>query len=190
MSYIDLINTLNIDHQPLGKEEMKMRRRIPFALFLLIVLSFAITAEASELTFTAIPDQDTARLQQRFDKIAAYLSKRLDTPVRYIPVKSYAATPGRLRSSLFSSGSASIMANAKAGTHFTSFLTRCRLESRAFNIVVAKYPKVIFRVKARFFFQDMTITLENIVDVFFPKFLGVSKDNKGVVVFQIILQRG
>ena len=69
-----------------------MRRPIPIALMMSVVLSFAITAQALTLTFTAIPDQDTARLQQRFDKIAAYLSKRLDTPVRYVPVKSYAAT--------------------------------------------------------------------------------------------------
>jgi phosphonate transport system substrate-binding protein len=69
-----------------------MRKLIPVVSILLMVLSFAIIVEASELTFTAIPDQDTARLQQRFDKIAAYLSERLDTPVRYVPVKSYAAT--------------------------------------------------------------------------------------------------
>jgi len=69
-----------------------MRKLILFALMMPVVLSFAITAQALTLTFTAIPDQDTARLQQRFDKIAAYLSKQLDTPVRYIPVKSYAAT--------------------------------------------------------------------------------------------------
>ncbi len=69
-----------------------MRKSIPIALIMFVVLSFAITAQALTLTFTAIPDQDTARLQQRFDKIAAYLSERLDTPVRYIPVKSYAAT--------------------------------------------------------------------------------------------------
>ena len=41
--------------------------------------------------FTAIPDQDEAKLQQRFDKVANYLSEQLDVTVKYIPVKSYAA---------------------------------------------------------------------------------------------------
>ena len=41
--------------------------------------------------FTAIPDADESRLQQRFNKVAVYLSKKLDVKVKYIPVKSYAA---------------------------------------------------------------------------------------------------
>ena len=41
--------------------------------------------------FTAIPDADESRLQQRFNKVAVYLSKKLDVNVKYIPVKSYAA---------------------------------------------------------------------------------------------------
>lgn len=42
--------------------------------------------------FTAIPDQDTARLKERFDKIAEYLSDILGISVEYVPVKSYAAS--------------------------------------------------------------------------------------------------
>ena len=42
-------------------------------------------------TFTAIPDQDEQRLRERFDKVAAYLEKNLGVPVKYVPVKSYAA---------------------------------------------------------------------------------------------------
>ena len=49
-------------------------------------------AGAAKLKFTAIADRDTTRLQQRFDRIAVYLSKHLDVPVTYIPVKSYAAS--------------------------------------------------------------------------------------------------
>ena len=41
--------------------------------------------------FTAIPDQDEARLRSRFEKVAAYLSEELGVKVEYIPVKSYAA---------------------------------------------------------------------------------------------------
>lgn len=43
------------------------------------------------LVFSAIPDQDEARLMERFGKVAAYLGKQLDIEVRYVPVKSYAA---------------------------------------------------------------------------------------------------
>ena len=41
--------------------------------------------------FSAIPDQDEANLQERFDKVAVYLQAELGIEVRYIPVKSYSA---------------------------------------------------------------------------------------------------
>jgi phosphonate transport system substrate-binding protein len=43
------------------------------------------------LVFSAIPDQDEARLMERFGKVSTYLSEKLDIEVRYVPVKSYAA---------------------------------------------------------------------------------------------------
>jgi len=46
---------------------------------------------AKPFVFSAIPDQDEANLQERFDKVAVYLQDQLGTEVRYIPVKSYAA---------------------------------------------------------------------------------------------------
>ena len=49
-------------------------------------------SHAQQFRFTAIPDENTARLKQRFDKVAAYLSRELDIPVDYIPVKSYSAS--------------------------------------------------------------------------------------------------
>ena len=54
-----------------------------------LLLSGAVRAEA--FVFTAIPDQDESRLQQRFGKVADYLGEKLGVEVRYIPVKSYAA---------------------------------------------------------------------------------------------------
>ncbi len=42
--------------------------------------------------FTAIPDQDETQLKQRFQKVADYLQQELQTEVRFVPVKSYAAT--------------------------------------------------------------------------------------------------
>jgi phosphonate transport system substrate-binding protein len=62
--------------------------------------SFAAKASDTELktlTFTAIPDQDQAKLQQRFSQIANYLSAELDVQVKYIPVKSYAAAISAFR---------------------------------------------------------------------------------------------
>ena len=59
-----------------------------------IFASLLITSSmvnAQPFTFTAIPDQDEAHLQERFNKIAVYLEKQLGIEVRYIPVKSYAA---------------------------------------------------------------------------------------------------
>jgi phosphonate transport system substrate-binding protein len=50
-----------------------------------------IPVEKPTFVFTAIPDADESRLQQRFNKVADYLSKQLNVNVKYIPVKSYAA---------------------------------------------------------------------------------------------------
>lgn len=53
---------------------------------------FSLNASADTFVFTAIPDEDESRLQQRFNKVADYLSEITGVPVKYIPVKSYAAT--------------------------------------------------------------------------------------------------
>lgn len=42
-------------------------------------------------TFTAIPDQNETQLQERFGRMADYLSTTLGVSVNYIPVKSYPA---------------------------------------------------------------------------------------------------
>ena len=60
-----------------------------FAATLMAVV--AASVQADTFVFTAIPDQDETRLQQRFGKVADYLSKELGVEVKYIPVKSYAA---------------------------------------------------------------------------------------------------
>jgi phosphonate transport system substrate-binding protein len=69
-----------------------MNKRLLPIVVILISFVFILSAGAAELKFTAIPDQDTARLEQRFNKIADYLAKELEIPVTYIPVKSYAAS--------------------------------------------------------------------------------------------------
>ena len=61
-------------------------------ILLLVASLFTVSAWGADFTFTAIPDQDTTRLQERFGKIADYLSEELGITVKYIPVKSYSAS--------------------------------------------------------------------------------------------------
>ncbi|EPC02103.1 hypothetical protein L861_04930 [Litchfieldella anticariensis FP35 = DSM 16096] len=61
-----------------------------------LMLAFAVLlapslASAETFVFTAIPDEDETRLQQRFQKVADYLAEELEVDVRFVPVKSYAA---------------------------------------------------------------------------------------------------
>ena len=59
----------------------------------LVVLLAGLSPVAGQtFRFTAIPDEDTARLQERFGKVAQYLSSQLGVTVEYIPVKSYSAS--------------------------------------------------------------------------------------------------
>lgn len=62
-----------------------------FLAALILVFGFGTAVAAETFVFTAIPDQDESRLKERFGKIADYLSKELNTTVKYVPVKSYAA---------------------------------------------------------------------------------------------------
>ena len=67
---------------------MQLRR-----ICLALTLALASQASAADMfRFTAIPDQNTARLKERFDRVAVYLSGKLGIDVAYIPVKSYAAS--------------------------------------------------------------------------------------------------
>ncbi len=58
----------------------------------LLVLSSLVPALSQPFRFTAIPDENTARLKERFDKVASYLSGKLGVQVEYVPVKSYSAS--------------------------------------------------------------------------------------------------
>jgi len=64
------------------------------SLLLILLWTGVVAADTTnkpEFVFTAIPDQDESHLQQRFNKVAAYLQRELNVAVRYVPVKSYAA---------------------------------------------------------------------------------------------------
>ena len=60
-------------------------------LAVVLILLAAPLASADTFVFTAIPDEDETRLQQRFQKVADYLADELEVDVRFVPVKSYAA---------------------------------------------------------------------------------------------------
>jgi phosphonate transport system substrate-binding protein len=64
-------------------------RRLLTGLGLFCLAASALAADT--FVFSAIPDQDEARLQERFGKVADYLTKELGVEVKYVPVKSYAA---------------------------------------------------------------------------------------------------
>lgn len=57
-----------------------------------VLLASFSAARADSFYFSAIPDEDDTALQQRFDKVADYLSDQLDVDVEFLPVKSYAAS--------------------------------------------------------------------------------------------------
>ena len=62
-----------------------------FTLLILLLLSTS-SAFSQTFRFTAIPDENSERLQKRFNKVAKYLSEQLDVTVKYVPVKSYSAS--------------------------------------------------------------------------------------------------
>jgi len=66
---------------------MKIRQWMLGGLMTLL----ATSALAETFTFTAIPDEDESRLNERFGKVADYLAAELGVDVKYIPVKSYPA---------------------------------------------------------------------------------------------------
>ena len=68
----------------------KIRVHRFFTGLLFGLLSTSVLA-ADAFVFTAIPDQDEARLRERFDKVATYLTETLGIEAKYVPVKSYAA---------------------------------------------------------------------------------------------------
>ncbi len=71
---------------------MKLKLFLSLLFSALILFSnVALSATPKTLVFSAIPDQDETRLKQRFDDIAKYLEQKLGVPVKYVPVKSYAA---------------------------------------------------------------------------------------------------
>ena len=61
------------------------------AIIALFIFTTTTPSWSKIFVFTAIPDEDESKLRSRFDKVAIYLQNKLKTPVKYVPVKSYAA---------------------------------------------------------------------------------------------------
>ena len=59
--------------------------------------SASLSPAKSELTISAIPDQDPQKLQRLYSGLATYLSKQLGTKVKYVPVTDYAASVSLFR---------------------------------------------------------------------------------------------
>ncbi|MDX1802450.1 MAG: putative selenate ABC transporter substrate-binding protein [Alcanivorax sp.] len=68
---------------------MRLKALLTAAAALLLVACGQHKTET--FTFTAIPDQDETQLVKRFSQVADYLHQQLGVPVKYVPVKSYAA---------------------------------------------------------------------------------------------------
>lgn len=68
------------------------RTVVSLVLMTSFILMPAQADEVKTLVFSAIPDQDESSLKERFGKVADYLSETLEIPVKYVPVKSYAAS--------------------------------------------------------------------------------------------------
>ena len=62
-----------------------------FLLGFIVAVLACSAVSAETFVFTAIPDQDEARLLERFSKVATYLTEQLGVETKYVPVKSYAA---------------------------------------------------------------------------------------------------
>ena len=92
---VSVARLLNMS-QIIGKEIIQLKSVLKvchqLVTLLLVATLSTVSAWGADFTFTAIPDQDTTRLQERFGKIADYLSEKLGITVKYIPVKSYSAS--------------------------------------------------------------------------------------------------
>lgn len=68
-----------------------MSVRHPMLLLALLMGLSVPSAFAKPFVFTAIPDDNEARLLERFDKVAVYIGQHMNADVKYIPVKTYSA---------------------------------------------------------------------------------------------------
>jgi phosphonate transport system substrate-binding protein len=72
-----------------------MKRMIVCVVMAWIVMTGCGKSKSTDqpvLRFTAIPDQNTTELEQRFASFAAYLAQELGVPVEYVPARDYQAS--------------------------------------------------------------------------------------------------
>ncbi|MCZ6788319.1 MAG: putative selenate ABC transporter substrate-binding protein [Planctomycetota bacterium] len=66
--------------------------RIPLLLLAGLLAACSVGTSEKTLYFSAIPDQNTTELREKFGRIADYLSKELGIPVTYRPARDYGAS--------------------------------------------------------------------------------------------------
>ena len=72
-----------------------MKRMIVCVVMAWVVMTGCGKSKSTDqpvLRFTAIPDQNTTELEQRFAPFAAYLAEELGVPVEYVPARDYQAS--------------------------------------------------------------------------------------------------
>lgn len=72
----------------------KLTRPTLLAALALLTMACSSTPQrpAEPLRFSAIPDQTTTELMEKFQPFARYLSEQLGVPVEYVPARDYQAT--------------------------------------------------------------------------------------------------
>ncbi len=74
---------------------LKKRNGFALALVAFLMTTACTTNQESPvevLRFSAIPDQNTTELQEKFQPLVDYLSQQLGVPVEYVPSRDYQAT--------------------------------------------------------------------------------------------------
>lgn len=63
-----------------------------FFLFFVVISAHAAEDPTKSLNFTAIPDQNSTELSEKFQPLADYLNKKLGVKAKYIPSRDYQAS--------------------------------------------------------------------------------------------------
>jgi len=79
-------------NNPIPIHPMRLARLLLLALGLLACACSERRASPKVLRFTAIPDNNTTELREKFEPLAAHLSEVLGVPVEYVPTADYAAS--------------------------------------------------------------------------------------------------
>jgi phosphonate transport system substrate-binding protein len=77
---------------PTRSHPMRIPSLLALAAFLLVISGCGGGSADETLRFTAIPDQNTTELAEKFQPLADHLSQALGVPVQYVPSRDYQAS--------------------------------------------------------------------------------------------------